>query len=88
MIPRDSNCRTEPCSTGSHDQNIMLERIHFLNHRHCNATYTVGGAPVNLAVLIAAIPGTERLPGNAVASLIVAVGAGTLALRLFWSDQT
>ena len=41
-----------------------------------------------VAVFIAAIPGTERLPGNAVASLIVAIGAGTLALRRFWSDDT
>ena len=41
-----------------------------------------------VAVFIAAIPGTEKLPGNAVASLIVAIGAGTLALRRFWSDQT
>lgn len=41
-----------------------------------------------VAVLIAAIPGSERLPGNAVASLIVAVGAATLALRRLSSDNT
>ena len=42
MIPRDSDGCTEPGATASHDQNIMLERIHFLDHRHCTATYTAG----------------------------------------------
>jgi small-conductance mechanosensitive channel len=41
-----------------------------------------------VAVVIAAIPGSERLPGNAVASAIVGVGAATLALQRLWSDPT
>lgn len=39
-----------------------------------------------VAVLIAAVPGSERLPGDAVASVIVGVGAATLALRRLLSD--
>ena len=42
MIPRNSDGCTEPGATASHDQNIMLERIHFLDHRHWTATYTAG----------------------------------------------
>lgn len=41
-----------------------------------------------VAVLIAAIPGSEQLPGNAAASAIVAVGAATLALQRLRSDLT
>lgn len=39
-----------------------------------------------VAVLIAAIPGSEQLPGNAVAAAIVGVGAATLALQRLWSN--
>ncbi len=39
-----------------------------------------------VAVLIAVIPGTERLPGDAVAAAIVAVAAATLAVTHLSSD--
>lgn len=40
------------------------------------------------AVLIAVIPGSERLPGDAVAAAIVAVAAATLAVGQLSSDTT
>lgn len=39
-----------------------------------------------VAVFIAVIPGSERLPGDAVAAAIVAVGAATLAVTRLSSD--
>jgi hypothetical protein len=41
-----------------------------------------------VAVLIAVIPGSERLPGDAVAAAIVAVAAATLAVGQLSSDTT
>jgi hypothetical protein len=68
------------------DRNVLGDELEVLLTR--NSAISAYMVTFVVAVLIAAIPGTERLPGNAVASLIVAVGAGTLALRRFWSDQT
>ena len=41
-----------------------------------------------MAVVIAAMPGSERLPGNAVAAAIVGVGAATLALQRLRSNPS
>jgi len=40
-----------------------------------------------VAVLVVAVPGSELLPGNAVAAVIVGVGAATLALWRAGSDR-
>jgi uncharacterized BrkB/YihY/UPF0761 family membrane protein len=41
-----------------------------------------------VAVLIAVIPGSERLPGDAVAAAIVAAAAATLAITQLSTDAT
>lgn len=67
------------------ERNVLGDELEVLLTRKSAVSAYV--ATFVVAVLIAGIPGSERLPGNGVASLIVAVGAGTLALRLFWSDR-
>lgn len=68
------------------DRAALGDELHVLMSRKSAVTaFTV---TFMVAVLIAAIPGSHKLPGDAVAAAIVAVGAATLAVTQLSSDAT